>query len=141
MILLNKNSTNTVYLTLRENSSIASLPLTATTNYLFVFDSYMKGTSFNFIPISISSTSRYDIFYITETGSTFVNLTGGTISCRPGMFYGYNIYENTTDPYNLFVSGTTGTLIECGKVRILGAEEYEPTIYTGNSITFNIYER
>jgi hypothetical protein len=139
MLLIAKNRINTVYLTLREKSSIAYSPLTATTSYLFVFDSYMKGDSFSFCPISISSSSRYDVFNIVETGSTYVNLTGGTITMRPGMFYGYTIYEQVSDPYNLYISGTTGNIIEWGKVRLSEAEEYTPTSYSGNLSTFIIY--
>jgi hypothetical protein len=104
MLLISKNSTNICYLTLRELSSVALMPATATTNYLFVFSSYLKGMSFSFIPTPVSSNTVYDVFRITESGSTFVDLIGGTISMHPGMYYYYEVYEQTNDSYNLDIS-------------------------------------
>lgn len=120
MIFITKNSTNDVYLTLREKSSIALSSTTAVTYYLFNFRNDQTQQDLYFIPVAITSTTRYDWFRITETGSTSVNLTGGTVSLNPNYFFSYFVYENLTNPYNLYLTGTTGVLIESGKVLVSG---------------------
>lgn len=140
MLFLKKNTINEVYLTLREKSSIVYAPLTATTSYLFSFVNYQTKAVLNFIPVQLSSTTRYDLFQITETGNTYVSLTGGTVNLAPNYFYTYTIYENqTATPYNLDISLTTGNIIEQGKVLVSGnTSEVLYTVYSGNSNTTNI---
>jgi hypothetical protein len=69
---------------------------------------------------------RYNRFDIIESGSTYVNLTGGTINLIPGS-YTYNVYESTTP--TLDISGTTGVVLSTGKVIVNGTDNEIPDIY------------
>lgn len=121
MINITKNQSNTVVLTLTEKSTLTS------PNYLF---SFINGTTrevTNFIAQDVSTfTSRFNEFNITESGVTFVNLTGGTINCKPGM-YSYTIYEQNS-PTNLVISASTG-VVEVGKVIVEGEDTTINQVY------------
>lgn len=121
MIFIQKNSSNDVYLTLRESSSVASNS-TGVTYYLFNFKSVQTQQDLYFCPVPISSVTRYDSFRIIESGLTAVSLTGGTINLAPNYFFDYYIYEQSSlaNQYNLYLTGTTGTIIEQGKVLVSG---------------------
>lgn len=129
MIFITKNSVNSVYLTLREKSSIALSSTTAVTYYLFNFRSDQTQADLFFVPSAITSTTRYDQFQITESNIT--NYTAGTITLNPSYFFSYYIYEQSSDPYNLYLSGTTGILIESGKVLVSGGT-YQSTFIRYN---------
>jgi hypothetical protein len=116
MININKNSSNTVVLTLTEKSTLLN------PNYLFSFTSTTDFNNIvNFIATDTSTyKSRYNTFNIIETGTTFTNLTGGTINLNPNGMWDYKIYEQQS-PTNLFISGTTG-IVEVGKVIVNGVD-------------------
>lgn len=123
MINLNKNSNNVVVLTLTEKSTLLN------PNYLFSFSSTTDYDNVvNFIATDTSTyKSRYNQFNIIESGTTFTNLTGGTINLNPNGMWDYTIYEQTS-PTNLFLSGTTG-VVEVGKVIVNGVDTSIPSVY------------
>lgn len=129
MIFITKNATNNVYLTAREKSSIALSSTTAVTYYLFNFVNDLTQADLYFVPIHVTSTTRYDHFQITE--GNIPNLTAGTVTLNPNYFFSYYVYENLTNPYNLYLSGTTGVLIESGKVLVSGGT-YQSTFIRYN---------
>ena len=123
MINLNKNSNNIVVLTLTEKSTLL------TPYYLFSFTSTTKFDNIvNFIATDTSTyKSRYNQFNIIESGTTYVNLTGGTINLNPNGMWDYTIYEQTS-PTNLQISGTTN-IVEVGKVIVNGVDNSIPPVY------------
>lgn len=159
MLLIERNKTNDLFLTLRESSSIASSGTSATTYYLFQFQNDLTREDVFFCPRIISSTTNYDWFQITETGSTSVNLTGGTIHLAPSYYWHYWVYEQSSDRYNLNITGTTGVIIEQGKVLVSGStcaaqpvqyiawsgtsrvnSYYNPALYTNDACAENANE-
>jgi hypothetical protein len=123
MINLDKNSNNLVVLTLTEKSTLLN------PNYLFSFTSTTNYNNVvNFIATDISTyKSRYNRFTIIESGTTFTNLTGGTINLNPNGMWDYTIYEQIS-PTNLQISGTTG-VVEVGKVIVNGVDISIPDVY------------
>lgn len=114
MIKINKNSTNTVDLTLSEKSTL-SYPY-----YLFVFTSDITKQSVRFIGINRSiHRYRYDRFYIVETNSTN-DYYDSTVTLSPTGYWHYKIYEQTSLT-NLNENNSTG-LVEEGKVLVIGTE-------------------
>lgn len=121
MININKNSQNVVVLTLTEKTTLTN------PNYLFSFENGNTREVTNFISTDLSQyKSRYNEFLITETGTTFVNLTASTINIKPGM-YSYTIYQQTS-PTNLNVSAAT-SVVEVGKVIVSGEDDDIPAVY------------
>jgi len=123
MINLDKNSNNLVVLTLTEKSTLLN------PNYLFSFTSTTNYNNVvNFIATDTSTyKSRYNRFNIIESGTTFTNLTGGTINLNPNGMWDYTIYEQIS-PTNLQISGTTG-VVEVGKVIVNGVDISIPDVY------------
>lgn len=123
MINLYKNSSNIVVLTLTEKSTLLN------PYYLFSFSSTTDYDNIiNFVATDTSTyKSRFNKFNIIETGTTFTNLTGGTINLNPNGMWDYTIYEQTT-PTNLQISGTTG-IVEVGKVIVNGVDTTIPEVY------------
>jgi hypothetical protein len=123
MINLDKNSNNLVVLTLTEKSTLLN------PNYLFSFTSTTNYNNVvNFIATDTSAyKSRYYRFTIIESGTTFTNLTGGTINLNPNGMWDYTIYEQIS-PTNLQISGTTG-VVEVGKVIVNGVDISIPDVY------------
>jgi len=123
MINLDKNSNNLVVLTLTEKSTLLN------PNYLFSFTSTTNYNNVvNFIATDTSAyKSRYNRFTIIESGTTFTNLTGGTINLNPNGMWDYTIYEQIS-PTNLQISGTTG-VVEVGKVIVNGVDISIPDVY------------
>jgi len=123
MINLNKNSNNLVVLTLTEKSSLLNpyylFSFTSTTNYNNVVNFTAADTSIY--------KSRYNKFNIIETGTTFTNLTGGTININPNGMWDYTIYEQVSSS-NLQISGTT-SVVEVGKVIVNGEDINIPLVY------------
>jgi hypothetical protein len=111
MIFIQKNRTNNVILTLTEASRITN------PNYLFVFQNefVLNSTPIYWSQTDISSyPNRYNQFELVEatSGST----SGGTatsLNLIQGQ-YKYTVYESSTP--TLDISGTTGTIIETGRM-------------------------
>jgi hypothetical protein len=108
MILINKDSVNTVVATLTEYATIASPYFTCKLQ-----NQLSKELTYFVAPNISTATTRYDMFQITETGSTYVNLTAGTINLAVGS-YNYTFYEN--DAQTLAV---TGNSVESGVLRVI----------------------
>ena len=123
MINLYKNSNNIVVLTLTEKTTLLN------PYYLFSFSSTTDYDNVvNFVATDNSTyKSRFNKFNIIESGTTFTNLTGGTINLNPTGMWDYTIYEQTT-PINLSISGTTG-IVEVGKVIVNGVDTTIPEVY------------
>jgi hypothetical protein len=123
MINIDKNSSNIVVATLTEKSTLL------TPNFLFSFSSTTDVDNVvNFMATDTSQyKSRYNIFVVIETGTTFVNLTGGTINLTPPGMWDYNIYESTG--VTLSISATTGNILETGKVIVNGEDLTIPEVY------------
>lgn len=134
MILLKRDTTNTVVLTLLEKATI-----TATTpSYLFEFINDDTKISKIFTANDISTnTSRYNEFNITVSGGT-ENLTGGTINITTNGYWKYKIYEQVS-PTNLDISGTT-SIVETGKMYLSGTSLPIITEYTAQTNTKFVYE-
>ena len=121
MINITKNQSNVVVLTLTEKTTLTN------PNYLFSFVNGNTRDVVNFIATDVSSfVTRYNEFNIIETGSTFTNLTGGTINLKPGM-YSYTIYQQTS-PTNLIISAAT-SVVEVGKVIVEGDDNTIQEVY------------
>lgn len=134
MIKITKNSTNRVVLSLTEN-----VTLTATTYFLFEFINDDTQDTVLFTAADVSTNiPRYNEFSIIESGSTYTNLTGGTINLEPTGYWKYNMYAQLS-PTNIALSGVTGGIIEQGKVLVIGTELPEITAYTGQTDTNDIY--
>lgn len=138
MIYLTKNSTNLVTVTLQEKSQLYELSC-ITPYYLFSLTSDTTGNVVNVVADNIapiSARTRYDQFIWVETGSTFTNLTGGTINLTPSDFWTYTAYEQLVRD-NLVPSLAYG-LVETGKVMIIPNTPQVPNIYYSNTGTTNI---
>ena len=134
MIKITKDSINRATFTLTEN-----VTLTGTTFFLFEFISDDTNKSVLFTAPDISTNiGRWNEFNITETGTTSVNLTGGTINLDGTGYWKYNVYQQTSST-NISLSGKTGEAIETGKVLVIGTELPEITEYTGQTKTNTTY--
>lgn len=123
MLLINKNSNNTLVLTLTEKATIAS------PTYLFKFTNDLTRESVLFIAANLSAyTDRYDKFLITETSGA-VNTSSGVINLSPTGFWKYEIFEQASTT-NLLQS-LTGAMVENGKLKVVGTDTthtvYNPT--------------
>lgn len=142
MLIVDKNTSNDWVLNLQEKSQIYNLSGTSP-YYLFSLTSDTTSEVVNFVADNIaplSARSRYDEFTIIETGSTYTNLTGGTIHLTPEVFWSFNVYEQTTRN-NLDISQTVSLVETRGKIYVRGVEESPNTYYspTGSTsyITYN----
>ena len=127
MISLNKESVNTVIFTLTEKSQLPS------SNYLFSFTNDSSGTQTLFNMDDESPYARrYNKFELITTGSTFVNLSAGTVDLEYGWGK-YEVYESASP--TLEISGTTGRILEEGRYFVNG---YPVSSSNGNSSP-NIY--
>jgi len=141
MINLAQNTENDVVLNLTSNSSLFIfnniLPY-----FLFEFTSEASNQVIYFVSENIadlSARTRYDEFIITESGSTYTNLTGGTINLNPGYVWLYNVYEQTTRD-NLDPANTSG-IVSTGRVFYTPntTNGYISFSATTNNIYFNQY--
>jgi hypothetical protein len=132
MILINKNSNNTMVMTLTEKSTLTN------PYYLFNFVSDVTGVAVNFIAADLSSyTDRYNQFLITETSGT-TNFTSGTIELSPTGQWTYKVYEQTSST-NLNPLLATNTIpLEVGIVKVKGTET--PYISNNSDNTFIVNE-
>lgn len=122
MINLQKDTENTVILELTSVSTLLN------PYYLFEAINDMQPTNITYWTATDLSTykCRYNRFTITETGSTYVDLTGGTINLLTGS-YKYNIYEASAS--TLSVSATTGNIISTGKLIVDGEDTEIDLVY------------
>ena len=84
MIRINKNTINDCVFTLRENSLLWN-ESGITPYYLFQFTNQQTQETKLFVAdnvASFSAQSRYDEFYIVETGNTYTNLSAATSKFR-----------------------------------------------------------
>lgn len=118
MLLINKNSNNTLILTLTEKITLT------TPVYLFRFINDIEKTEVSFIAADLSEyTRRYNQFLITET-SGVNTLTSGVITLSPLGFWRYEVYEQTSSSnLNYLLSLTPNKPIEVGKLRVVGTEK------------------
>ncbi len=122
MILINKDSLNTVILTLTENSSLM-FP-----HYIFEFTNDIQDNTVIFSATDLSTFGcRYNRFEITETGTTYTDNNNGIINLVPSGYWTYNVYESTGS--TLSISATTGVILETGKVFVNGTDNDIPLIY------------
>ena len=134
MILLNKNSTSKVVLTLSESVTIAE-PV----YFLFeiISDDTLNSVFFTAEDFS-TNICRYNEFEITLTSGT-QDLTIGIIDLELNGYYKYNVYQQA-DQFNLDPNQTSG-IIENGKVYVKGELKPVTTSYTdNNNNTYISYE-
>lgn len=133
MILLNRDSLNTVVLTLTEK-----VTLTGATFFLFQFTNDDTNVSKLFTaPDTSCNTCRYNQFDITVTGGT-EDLTGGTIDIDNNGYWKYKVYQMTGST-NLDISGTTG-IVETGKMYLSGTSLPIISEYTGATNVKFVYK-
>jgi len=123
MLVINKNSNNTLILTLTEKVTIAS------PTFLFKLTNDLTRESVLFLSANLSSyKDRYDKFLITETSGT-INASSGVINLNPTGYWKYQIFEQASTS-NLLESAT-GSLVENGKIKVIGTDTtftvYNPT--------------
>lgn len=137
MIYLNNNQSNSVALSLSNNVTITG----SSVYFLFEFKNGQTGANTYFTAADKSTNVlRYNLFDITLTGSSYTNLTAGTIHLTTNGWYDYNVYQMTGQT-NLSLSGVTGGAIERGKVLVSGTTiPYGTTYtYTGQTDTKTVY--
>ena len=123
MLVINKNSNNTLILTLTEKVTIAS------PTFLFKLTNDLTRESVLFLSANLSAyKDRYDKFLITETSGT-INASSGVINLNPTGYWKYQIFEQASTS-NLLESAT-GSMVENGKIKVIGTDTtftvYNPT--------------
>ena len=129
MILINKNTTNTVILTLSEKTTLTNA------KYLFEVTNDMSNEVKCFIAADISTNKlRYNEFEFIENVTE--NLLIGTFSLTLSGFYKYNVYEqaSTTNLDPLLALN----LIDKGKLNVVSQLSDYP-VYTGNENNTVVY--
>lgn len=114
MLVINKNSNNTLILTVTEKVTIAS------PTFLFKLTNDLTRESVLFLSANLSAyKDRYDKFLITETSGT-INVSSGVINLNPTGFWKYEIFEQVSTS-NLLESAT-GAMVENGKIKVIGTD-------------------
>jgi len=129
VILINKNTTNTVILTLSEKTTLTNAV------YLFEVINDMSNAVKCFIAEDISENKlRYNEFDFIENVTE--NLLNGTFSLTLSGFYKYNVYEqaSTTNLDPLLALN----LIDKGKLNVVSQLSEYP-VYTGNQNNTIVY--
>ena len=129
MILINKNTTNKVILTLSEKTTLTNA------KYLFEITNDMSNAVKCFIASDISTNKvRYNEFDFIENVTE--NLLNGTFSLLLSGFYKYNVYEqvSTTNLNPLLALN----LIDKGKLNVVSQLSDYP-VYTGNENNTVVY--
>lgn len=129
MILINKNTTNTVILTLSEKTTLTNA------KYLFEVINDMSNEVKCFIAADISTNKlRYNEFEFIENVTE--NLLNGTFSLTLSGFYKYNVYEqaSSTNLNPLLALN----LIDKGKLNVVSQLSDYP-VYTGNENNTIVY--
>ena len=129
MILINKNTTNKVILTLSEKTTLMNA------KYLFEVTNDMSNAVKCFIAADISTNKlRYNEFDFIENVTE--NLLNGTFSLELSGFYKYNVYEQTsTTNLNPLLALN---LIDKGKLNVVSQLSDYP-VYTGNENNIVVY--
>lgn len=133
-LLLKQDQSNRVAVTLNENTT-----LTGSTFYLWNMTSDDSGESIQFIATDVSTNLfRYNQFNIILTGSSFTNLTAGTINTSQNGTYKYEIHQQNSNT-NLLTASASG-IVELGRIVVSGTSVspsvfYEPVIT--NKIIYN----
>jgi hypothetical protein len=129
VILINKNTTNTVILTLSEKTTLTNAV------YLFEVINDMSNAVKCFIAEDISENKlRYNEFEFIE--NTTEDLLNGTFSLELSGFYKYNVYEQTsTTNLNPLLALN---LIDKGKLNV-ASQLSEYPVYTGNQNNTIVY--
>jgi hypothetical protein len=137
MIKLEQNTTNRTILTLSESVTYTGSPV----YFLFRFYNLTTHQEKLFTASDVSTNIvRYNEFNITLTGSSYENLSGGTISLQPDGELYYEVYEQLS-PTNLALSGTSGTILEKGMVQVKGTDLNIINVsYSGTPNTYIGYE-
>lgn len=129
MILIEKDTTNTVILTLSEKTTLTDAV------YLFEVTCDESGEVKCFIAEDISTNKyRYNEFEFIENVTE--DLLNGTFSLTLQGFYKYNVYEQSSTT-NLDPTLATN-LIDKGKLKCFVTETEAPT-YSGNQTTTVVY--
>jgi len=132
MLLINKNTNNTLIVTITEKVSISN------PYFLFVFTSDATNEKVIFLQENISQhTDRYDEFVITER-STNLDYTSGIIEFLPIGSWTYEIFEQASST-NLDRT-LTGARLEVGKAKVIGTNETYSK-YSGQPTTYKVHER
>ena len=129
MIIINKNSTNTVVLTLSEKTTLTNAV------YLFEVINDSSNESKCFIVEDISTNKiRYNEFNFIENATE--DLLNGTFELGLSGFYTYNVYEqiSTTNLDPLLATNK----IETGKLNVVDSIS-EITQYNGNQTETIVY--
>ena len=139
MLLFVQNQENIAYLTLSEAITLTATPV----YFLFRFKSLTTNDEVICGSANITTAiTRYDQFVFTLTGSTSPNLnySAGTIHMAPSGEWTYEAYEQYS-PTNLFLSGTSGVILEKGILTLSGTPvTYTNQTYSGNPQTYGYYE-
>lgn len=142
MIFIQQNKANLATLELTNNSSLW-IYSSITPYFLFLFESDTTHQKIYFVGNNIapfSSLTSYDQFIITETGSTYTNLSASTIYLSPGMFWTYSVWEQNTQ-YNFNPLLSVG-LVDTGKIMFSAGTSnitYFQNSGTTNFITYTNY--
>jgi predicted DNA-binding protein len=129
VILINKNTTNIVILTLSEKTTLTNAV------YLFEVINDMSNEVKCFIAADVSTNKlRYNEFEFIE--KTTEDLLNGTFSLTLSGFYKYNVYEqaSTTNLNPLLALN----LIDKGKLNVVSQLSDYP-VYTGNENNTVVY--
>jgi len=130
MLHFNQSATTTVTLTLGDKVSIDDNSI-----YLFDFLNLENNRDYCFIGIDSSTAQTfYNTFSITLTGTSYQNLTAGTVHLDNGQ-YNYYVYEQTG--YTLDVSAST-KLVESGMARVWPVDYLPKTYYSGQTLNKTI---
>jgi len=129
VILINKNTSNTVILTLSEKTTLTNA------KYLFEVTNDMSNDIKCFIAADISTNKlRYNEFVFIENVTE--DLLNGTFSLTLSGFYKYNVYEQVSttnlDP------ALALNLIDKGKLNVVSQLSEYP-VYTGNENNTVVY--
>jgi len=129
VILINKNTTNTVILTLSEKTTLTNAV------YLFEVINDMSNEVKCFIAADISTNKlRYNEFEFIENVTE--DLLNGTFTLTLSGFYKYNVYEQTsTTNLNPLLALN---LIDKGKLNVASQLSDYP-VYTGNENNTVVY--
>jgi hypothetical protein len=122
MIYIEQNKVNLVILQLTSNSFLNN------PNYLFEYKNDMSPNNITyFIGTDLSSFKcRYNRFNITLTGASYVDYSAATLNLRTGS-YTYTVYEASSP--TLHISGTTGRILDTGKVYVDGDDSDLADVY------------
>lgn len=123
MINIEKNMANDIVLTLSEKATLVN------PYWLFEFRNDLNQSYLYFTASDFSQwKGRYNEFTLTETGSTAVNLTAGTINLLLGK-YTYKIYEQNS-PTNISPSFSgVVKMVETGLAIVYGEDDLINDIY------------